>query len=419
MFNINFIRLLNNFSLKRETADMAIRSWKSENKEIYQQFKSNIEKIKDGDVSILMEIFTLMKSCTPPEAETFYIWLYEILIGKGNINDIINNKVQWAGTYTEKIAKCFANKKLWLGIDLKSGEVNIYKSSVPGMIMVNSKTPIEIWEKLPQHIKIHLTDQLNKLLRNTKGIMLFCKLEYKMIYQAITFFATLLLMSHAVFLTGFIANLYDKVIEEHNSLSYCMYYFVVFDHGLTTIARLINEYISHEHIDSEDICLVNTCIGYLITASFGSKTETKNTWEKTAEQCSPEIWKTIMYGLKNIKPNRGYQNKILTLDDILIGNTDLIKKDIKNFLSENTENISLAYLLYSLTNAGKINPNTKYMTFHRAIEQFTNRKYSHDVPQKRYGEIRHLTIKEIQYGSSYNKARKVIEKWTFLFTRYG
>ena len=51
MFNINFIRLLNNFSLKRETADMAIRSWKSENKEIYQQFKSNIEKIKDGDVS--------------------------------------------------------------------------------------------------------------------------------------------------------------------------------------------------------------------------------------------------------------------------------------------------------------------------------------------------------------------------------
>lgn len=44
MFNINFIRLLNNFSLKRETADMAIRSWKSENKEIYQQFKSNIEK---------------------------------------------------------------------------------------------------------------------------------------------------------------------------------------------------------------------------------------------------------------------------------------------------------------------------------------------------------------------------------------
>lgn len=46
MFNINFIRLLNNFSLKRETADMAIRSWKSENKEIYQQFKSNIEKIR-------------------------------------------------------------------------------------------------------------------------------------------------------------------------------------------------------------------------------------------------------------------------------------------------------------------------------------------------------------------------------------
>lgn len=419
MFNINFIRLLNNLSLKRETADMAIRSWKSENKEIYQQFKSNIEKIKDGDVSILIEIFTLMKSCTPPEAETFYIWLYEIIIGKGNINDIINNKVQWAGVYTAKIAKCFANKKLWLGIDLKSGKVNIYKSPVPGMIMVNSKTPIEIWEKLPQHIKIHLADQLNKLLRNSKGIMLFGKLEYKMIYQAITFFATLLLMSHAVFLTGFIANLYDKVIEEHNSLSYCMYYFVVFDHGLTTIARLINEYISHEHIDSEEICLVNTCIGYLITASFGLKTETKNTWEKTAEQCSPEIWKTIMYGLKNIKPNRGYQNKILTLDDILIGNTDLIKKDIKNFLSENTENISLAYLLYSLTNAGIIKPNTKYMTFHRAIEQFTNRKYSHDVPQKRYGEIRHLTIKEIQYGSSYNKARKVIEKWTFLFTRYG
>ena len=40
--------------------------------------------------------------------------------------------------------------------------------------------------------------------------------------------------------------------------------------------------------------------------------------------------------------------------------------------------------------------------------------------EKEYSLLdRNLTIKEIQYGSSYNKARKVIEKWTFLFTRYG
>ena len=51
------------------------------------------------------------------------------------------------------------------------------------------------------------------------------------------------------------------------------------------------------------------------------------------------------------------------------------------------------------------------MTFHRAIEQFSQRHYGHDIPQKRYGEIKELTLNSPQRGSSYTKAIRMIDQW--------
>lgn len=59
------------------------------------------------------------------------------------------------------------------------------------------------------------------------------------------------------------------------------------------------------------------------------------------------------------------------------------------------------------------------MTFHCAIEQFSQRHYGHDIPQKRYGEIKELTLNSPQRGSSYTKAKRIIDRWTDYFANNG
>ena len=119
------------------------------------------------------------------------------------------------------------------------------------------------------------------------------------------------------------------------------------------------------------------------------------------------------------KGKRGNKKVIQSLDDILIGDRERIKQGIRLFLEEHTEDISLAYLLKALVKARRIKASTRYMTFHRAIEQFSQRHYGHDIPQKRYGEIKELTLNGPQMGNSYTKAKRIIDRWTDYFINNG
>lgn len=66
-----------------------------------------------------------MRSCTPPEALMLYNWLSDFLDGK-DIQDIANQ--QWAGQYTDIIAQCITNKRLWIGVNVKTGTVELLTS---------------------------------------------------------------------------------------------------------------------------------------------------------------------------------------------------------------------------------------------------------------------------------------------------
>ena len=126
-----------------------------------------------------------------------------------------------------------------------------------------------------------------------------------------------------------------------------------------------------------------------------------------------------MFALRKVKGKRGNRKVTQSLDDVLMGDKEHTKQGIRLFLEENTEDISLAYLLKALVKAGRIKASIRYMTFHRAIEQFSQRHYGHDIPQKRYGEIKELTLNSPQRGSSYTKAKRIIDRWTDYFIKNG
>ena len=413
---INFIERIKSYSKRKDTADMAIRAWKSANEEAYANFCKRIDAVAKSNISVMMDMYLMMRDCVPPEALMMYNWLSDFVNGK-DVSDIANQ--QWAGQYTETIARCITNMRLWIGINVKTGTVELFPSPKSGLLMVHSETPIEIWNRLPQGVRSYLIGQLDMFMRNSKGCYLLSKLERKMVYQFLTYISQIVFLFHAVFIGGFMANLYDRVMEKKEDLVYCMYYFVVFDHGLSRMAKLLNRLLNSEEVDHGDMLLVKSCVTMLANRSIEMGTETKADWEDTIEGCTPEFWKEVMFALRKVKGRRGNRKVIQSLDDILLGDKERIKQGIRLFLEENTEDISLAYLLKSLVKSGKIKASTRYMTFHRAIEQFSQRHYGHDIPQKRYGEIKELTLNSPQRGNSYTKAKRMIDQWTDFFINNG
>lgn len=413
---INFIERIKSYSKRKDAADMVIRAWKSDNKKVYADFCKRMDAVAKGNMSVLMDMYLMMRDCTPPEALIMYNWLSDFVNGKG-VSGVKNQ--QWAGQYTETIAQCITNKRLWIGINVKTGMVELLTSPKSGLLMVHSETPVEIWNRLPQELKSYLSEQLDKLMRNSKGCYLLSKLERKMVYQFLTYISQIIFLSYAVFIGGFMANLYDRVMEKKEDLAYCMYHFVVFDHGLSRMAKLLNHLLNSEEVDHGDILLIKSCVTLLVNRSIEMGAETKADWENTVERCNPEIWKEVMFALRKIKGKRGNKKVIQSLDDILVGDKERIKQGILLFLEENTEDINLAYLLKSLVKSDKIKASTRYMTFHRAIEQFSQRHYGHDIPQKRYGEIKELTLNGSQMGNSYTKAKQIIDRWTDYFINNG
>lgn len=420
MFTLNLSKIMADFPLRKEKADMVIRTWKAEHKDVYADFKYRIDAVSNGDLSVLFEMYALMKECVPAEAQSFYEWFISLQTQAPSCASALTAAhQQWAGEYTEKIAQCIVNRKLWLGINLRTGVVDIYTSRQRGLLMVRSGTPLEIWQRLPQYMKSHFIEQLDKLTRNSKGCMLFSRLERKQLYQALAFFANIFNLAHAVFMPDFLANLYDKVIEHRDPLAYCMYYFVMFDHGLPHMAKILDTILIQDEIDENALMLIRNAIHMLVSQSMEMGTETKATWEKAIEGSNPEIWKDVMFALHKAKGKRGKKKTVCTLDEILKGDTIASKQKIRQFLDEHTDDICLAYLLRSLVQAGKINVSIPYMTFHRAIELFVKRKISYDVPQKRYGELKALSLRGTPYNNSLKRATRIMDEWICIFAETG
>ena len=420
MFKLNFSKILSDFSLRKEKTDMFIHTWKNQHKNVYAEFKSGIDKVADGDFTLLYNMYALMKECVPPEAQSFYDWFITLFVqNPSHLQTIISGDIKWAGKYTEKIARCIVNRQLWLGINLKTGMVNIYTSQQKGLLMVKSGTPIEVWNRLPQYMKSYFISQVDGLTGNSKGCMLFSKLERKQLYLALAFFSNIFTLAQAVFIPDFLANLYDKVIKDDDTLAYCMYYFVVFDHGLLRMVKILNSILMKEEVDEGGLVLIRTCIHMLVHQSMELGAETKASWENAVEDCNPEIWKDVLFLLHKTKGKRGKKKSIRTLEEVLLDEKDNLKTLIRQFLSENSDDICLAYLLRSLVRSGKVKDTIPYMTFHRAIEQFTGQHIGHDIPQKRYGELKTFSLNSPPYGDSFKRAKRIVDKWTRIFAEAG
>ena len=381
MFRLNFSKLFSDFSLRKEKTDMFIHTWKNQHKNVYADFKSGIDKVADGDLTLLYNMYALMKDCVPPEAQSFYDWFGGLLTQSPTRTSTLMSDTQWAGKYTEKIARC----------EQYSETYNIQGSSSVSVL---------------DGSKLYLKALMNDELKNIDS----CEVVHG------SFGFTGKMDSTHIALLSISDNVPPLlVIEKGDTLAFCMYYFVVFNHGLPRMMQLLNGILTKEDVDENGLVLIRNSVHSLVYQSMELGAETKASWENAVEDCNPEIWKDVLFLLHKTKGKRGKKKSIRTLDEILIGDIAAQKKKIRLFLDENEDDICLAYLLLALVQTGKVKDAIPYMTFHRAMEHFTGRHIGHDIPQKRYGELKNDSGYLSPYSNSCKRAKRIIYKWTRVF----
>ena len=271
-------------------------------------------------------------------------------------------------------------------------------SSLPGF-----GTAKEIWQDLPQYAKSYIAEASKDDGKATKDDCL------SLIEEAADYMNTCM-----SFVPSFVSNLKAKAIDEENDVIRCMYYYMMFDGGSTKMIETLNSILNEEILDQEDMAMIHGAVGFMVPSSIDLGVGTKESWEKVATSCDPEIWKDISYELSKSEGNRGRKVEIKCIDSLLIGNKSALKAQILCFIKENPEAICLAYMLKALIRADAIKESVSYATFHRAIEQFTGRKFGIDTPQKRFGEMKDFGFHGAQKGS-WAKAKEIIFRWSNIF----
>ena len=358
MFKLNYQITSSEYSLQKEKTDLLIRAWKSENEDIYTDFLHRIDEISNGNLSVLTEMLSLAKNCIP------------------------------------------SKKK---------------KSNIPKELLLKFESPAKFLKRLPRYIVFCFYDIIGNELRKINKRTNYSKEEYNHIFEDIITISIEYLQSCAEYTEGFLANLYKETIMRKNPLIYCMYYFVVFDYGLTRMMQIFDKIISDEYMGQYELSMIRYCINFIVPNSMQLGKETKQSWKKDSQNCTDDVRKEVLYTLHDSIGNRGRKKMTYSLDDLLKGDKIAIKDSIGQFLKEHTKAISLAYLLKALVNANKIDKGIEYIVFHRSIEQFSKKKYGIDTPQKRYGELKELSLDNNLEGKSYIQAIETIEKWTTIF----
>ena len=259
----------------------------------------------------------------------------------------------------------------------------------------------EIWQNLPQYAKSYIAETSKEDGKATKDNCLSLIEE-----------ATDYMNACMSYVPSFVSNLKAKAMDEENDVMRCMYYYMMFDGG--KMIETLNTILNEEILDQEEMAMIHGAVGFMVPSSIDLGVGTKESWEKVANSCDPEIWKDISYELSKSEGNRGRKVEIKCIDSLLIGNKSALKAQILCFIKENPGAICLAYMLKALIRADAIKESVSYATFHRAIEQFTGRKFGIDTPQKRFGEMKDFGFHGAQKGS-WAKAKEIIFRWSHIF----
>ena len=391
-------------------ANKAVREWKVGHRREYDDFKRQVAAIERGDLSLMEQMMTLLDECMPRDARRFYAYIFNYLMNPDSVKDDQSAFSQ----YDQLAAECIFHHAL-IKMDCTTGQIEQTDTMRQDCTIIRTDDFEQSVLSMPQSMKCILNDLCTQLVSDGMGCQL-TNAERDALQNVGLLVAKTVYVYSLLFVPEYLERLYKRTVIYGDALAYCLYFFVTFDHGLSRMADVF----SHQMVGSHSSCFTSEmfrlCIHTFVSHSLNNGTETKETWEGLANETdNDDLWKEVHLALRNSHTHGGQQKDTRTLDELLIGDTEVLKKKIQDYLRENPNTSRLAYLLYALHQSGKIQ-SCSYITFHRALQSLSAKPLGGpDVPQKRFHEL--MADPKLLYskGRKWQQAKAIIECWEAIF----
>ena len=373
------------------TANRTVREWKAKHKSDYDDFKRQVADIGNGDLSLMERTMGLLSDCMPQDARDFYAYIYKYIEDP----DSVKNDQRAFSRYDQLAAECIFNGTM-IKMDFTTGQIESTNSASSNCTIIRTDDFEESITSMPQSMKCVLNDLINQMVASGIDMHLTDKDRAALQNLGLLVSKTVYVYS-LLFVPEYLERLYHRVVTDGDSLAYCIYYFVTFDHGLRQMADMFSRQMTNNHSTSFTSAMLSMCVRAFIGHSLSNKSDTKEGWMQLANETNnDDCWKEIMLALRD-------------------SNTEKLKSLIKDYLYENPGTSRLAYLLYALRQTEHIEF-CNYITFHRALQTFANKPLGGpDVPQKRYHELMADSKLLGSKGKKWQQARSVIDHWTAIF----
>ena len=394
----------------RMVANKTVREWKVGHKKEYDDFKRQVAAIGNGDLSLMERMMTLLDDCMPQDARSFYAYIYKYILDP----DSVKNDQAAFSQYDQLAAECIFNHAL-ISMNFATGQIEQTNFPKQDCTIIRTDDFEQSVMAMPQSMKCLLNDLCTNLVADGVGGQLTVK-EQDALQSIGLLVAKTVYVYSLLFVPEFLDNLYKRVILDGDALAYCIYFFVTFDHGLSQMADVFSHQMVGNHSSNFTSELFRLCIRCFVSHSLTNRSETKESWEALANNTSnDDLWKEVHLALRDSHTHGGQQKDSRTLDELLIGDTEVLKSIIQDYLRENPQTSRLAYLLYALRQTGKIQ-SCNYITFHRALQSLSPRPLGGpDVPQKRFHELMADPKLLDSKGKKWQQARLIIDRWTDVF----
>ena len=391
-------------------ANRAVREWKVKHKCDYDDFKRQVADIEKGNLSLMERTIGLLSDCMPQDARDFYVYIYKYLENP----DSVKNDQQAFSRYDQLAAECILNGTM-IKMDFTTGQIESTNSASSNCTIIRTDDFEESITSMPQSMKCILNDLINHMVASGMDMHLTEK-DRAALQNLGLFVSKTVYVYSLLFVPEYLEQLYHRVAVDGDSLAYCIYYFVTFDHGLRQMADMFSRQMANSHSTSFTTAMLSMCVRAFVGHSLSNKSDTKEGWMQLANETNnDDCWKEIMFTLRSCQSHGGQQKDSRTIDELLIGDKGRLKAHIKDYISENSGTSRLAYLLYALRQSGHI-VSCNYITFHRTLQSLSPKPLGGpDVPQRRYHELMADPKLLGSKGKKWQQAKAIIDRWTVLF----
>ena len=384
-----------------------VHSWHNNNVSTYQKFRRNFEKMSITNIDFASKLFKLFADNIPKEIEE--VWSYFFTHTVGMKTPRLLDKYETILDTCLEGDNCFS-------VDLSTGEVKLYSNCNPtdmgsGEVLFSKKISDSYFDGIPKRNRNYMVNMLAEEGTDEETLK---TIAYTIMSVAL------------ISVPMLIENLISKRKQNYN-LVYSVCYFMIFDQGLLKMQKKMVEIISNANLGYDYQMMADNLTKSLVSSSVSYGYNTKAEWKEQSQEEDEETADIIDSALAKTKGKGGRKADFRTLEELCVGNKKAVTQLIGQFLKEEQETVSLAYLFYVLKVSGHISCRD-YKAFHRALVQaypWADIK-GLTKPQDRYSELlEHVEIllddRKYKSFKKYNtdkwkKARKVIKKWLPLFT---